>query len=324
MTSRSKKIEKVYGQGGQANTCFLKDVLDGLSQDQKRIAPKYFYDAPGSELFDQICELDEYYLTRTELRLLKEVANYIADVVDGQHLIEFGSGSSIKSRVLLDAAKNLASYVPVDISEDHLLTCADAIAQDYPKLDVIPVCADITKIFDLPERLMNGERIGFFPGSTIGNLSRKDAIDFLSMTADLLGAGGGLVIGVDLKKDPDILNAAYNDKKGITADFNLNLLKRINRELGGSFEVESFTHRAYYNEEKSRIEMHLVSNKDQSVSVNGHVFHFKRDESIHTENSHKYDIEEFHNLGWEAGYLAEHTWTDDCKMFSVHYLKVAA
>ena len=303
---------------------FLRDVVEGLSQEQKRISPKYFYDAKGSALFDQICELKEYYPTRTELGLLKESAEEIVEIVDGQHLIEFGSGSSTKIRVLLEAASNLASYVPVDISKDHLYASAESIAQDYPDLDVIPVCADFTQAFDLPEDVEDGEKAGFFPGSTIGNFSRQEATAFLSMTADMLGENGGLVIGVDLKKDPKILHAAYNDEDGVTAEFNLNLLDRINRELDGTFERDSFKHEARYNADKGRVEMHLISNKDQTVSVDGHTFHFKRDESIHTENSHKYDIEEFYELGREAGYSAERTWTDDNDLFSIHYLRVAA
>ncbi len=307
-----------------ADSEFLQDVIDGLSQSQKRIAPKYFYDAQGSELFDQICELEEYYPTRTEIGLLKDRADEIAGIISGQHLIEFGSGSSTKVRILLDAATRLASYVPVDISKDHLYASAEAIAKDYPGLEVLPICADFTQPFDLPEKLDAGTRVAFFPGSTIGNFSRKEAENFLAMTADILGDGGGMVIGVDLKKDPDILNAAYNDDDGVTADFNLNLLKRINRELDGTFELDNFSHEAHYNEKKGRIEMHLVSDKDQSVSVDGHVFHFKQDESIHTENSHKYDIDEFQDLGRDAGFIAEKTWTDDDHLFSVHYLKVAA
>ena len=303
---------------------FLRDVIEGLSQVQKRISPKYFYDAQGSALFDQICELDEYYPTRTEMGLLEQSAEEIADIVTGQHLIEFGSGSSTKIRILLDAATDLASYVPVDISRDHLFASAEAIAQDYPDLDVIPVCADFTRSFELPEKVEDGNKVGFFPGSTIGNFSREEAADFLSMTTNLLGDDGGLVIGVDLKKDPKLLHAAYNDNNGVTAEFNLNLLGRINRELDGTFELDSFTHEAHYNEVKGRIEMHLVSDKDQSVSVNGHTFYFKRDESIHTENSHKFDVEEFHELGRRAGFHAEKTWIDEDDLFSIHYLRVAA
>lgn len=303
---------------------FLTDVMDGLSREQKALSPKYFYDANGSALFDKICDLQEYYPTRTELGVLSDRADEIAGLVDGQHLIEFGSGSSVKIRILLDAADGLASYVPVDISRDHLFDAAESIAKDYPALDVLPVCADFTKAFPLPEPVAAGARAGFFPGSTIGNFSRPEAEDFLVMAAGMLGNGGGLVIGVDLKKDPKLLHAAYNDSSGVTADFNLNLLARINRELEGTFDLAAFTHDARYVAEKGRVEMHLVSLVDQTVVVQGRPFDFKKDESIHTENSHKYDIDEFHEMGRQAGFAPDKTWTDDNNLFSVHYLKVAA
>lgn len=303
---------------------FLDDVIAGLSMKQKTLSPKYFYDATGSALFDKICELDEYYPTRTEVGLLSERANEIANLVDGQHLIEFGSGSSTKIRILLDAADGLASYVPVDISREHLLGAADSISIDYPDLDVLPVCADFTKSFDLPDVVDNGTKAGFFPGSTIGNFSRAEAKDFLTMAAGMLGEGGGLVIGVDLKKDPKLLQAAYNDQEGVTAEFNLNLLTRINRELDGNFDLNAFAHEARYVDDKGRVEMHLVSQKKQVVTISGHSFNFEHGESIHTENSHKYDIDEFHDIGRETGFEPNQTWTDSNKLFSVHYLKVAA
>ena len=306
------------------NREFLEDVLQGLSQDQKRLAPKYFYDAHGSALFDRICDLQEYYPTRTEVSVLQDRSEEIAQLVDGRHLIEFGSGSSTKTRILLDAADGLASYVPVDISRDHLFAAAKTIEMDYPGLDVVPVCADFTRSFELPDVVDEGDKAGFFPGSTIGNFSRPEAKDFLSMAAGMLGDGGSLVIGVDLKKDPEILNAAYNDSQGVTAEFNLNLLTRINRELDANFEIDSFEHKALYNADKGRVEMHLVSTLDQNVIVNGQDFHFAHDETIHTENSHKYDIDEFHHMGRDAGFTPQHTWTDPNDLFSVHYLRVAA
>jgi dimethylhistidine N-methyltransferase len=224
----------------------------------------------------------------------------------------------------LDAADGLASYVPVDISRDHLFAAAKTIEMDYPGLDVVPVCADFTRSFELPDVVDEGDKAGFFPGSTIGNFSRPEAKDFLSMAAGMLGDGGSLVIGVDLKKDPEILNAAYNDSQGVTAEFNLNLLTRINRELGANFEIDSFEHKALYNANKGRVEMHLVSTLEQSVTVNGQDFQFSHDETIHTENSHKYDIDEFHYMGRDAGFTPQHTWTDPNDLFSVHYLRVAA
>lgn len=309
---------------GNTGSEFLADVVDGLSQEQKILSPKYFYDANGSALFDKICDLQEYYPTRTEVGVLSDRADEIASLVDGQHLIEFGSGSSVKIRILLDAAEGLASYVPVDISREHLFDAAKSISDDYPSLDVIPVCADFTKTFPLPDAVAAGTKAGFFPGSTIGNFSRLEAENFLVMAAGMLGNGGGLVIGVDLKKDVNLLHAAYNDSDGVTAKFNLNLLARINRELEGTFDLSAFTHDARYVENKGRVEMHLVSLKDQTVTVQGRPFDFKKDESIHTENSHKYDIDEFHEMGRQAGFAPDKTWTDNDNLFSVHYLKVAA
>jgi len=303
---------------------FLADVIHGLSQDQKGLPPKYFYDATGSALFDKICELDEYYPTRTEIDLLRQRATDVAQIIDGHHLIEYGSGSSVKIRTLLDAADGLASYVPVDISESHLLAAADSISRDYPDLVVIPVCADFTRAFPLPDDVNDGQKAGFFPGSTIGNFSRADARSFLEMAADMLGVSGNLIIGVDLKKDPEILHSAYNDNEGVTAAFNKNLLHRINRELDGSFDVDAFEHEARYVAGEGRIEMHLISTRDQEVEVSGHTFQFRAGESIHTENSHKYDVDEFHELGRQAGFTPERTWTDSRNLFSVHHLRVAA
>ncbi len=306
------------------NAEFLGDVVEGLSKEQKSLPPKYFYDAEGSALFDKICDLEEYYPTRTEIGLLSEKAAEIASLVEDRHLIEFGSGSSIKIRILLDAAKKLASYVPVDISKEHLLAAADSIATDYPDLKVTPVCADFTQQFPLPDDVSSGEKAGFFPGSTIGNFSRNGAENFLEMAAAMLGEDGSLVIGVDLKKDPDILHAAYNDNDGVTAAFNKNVLRRINNELAGEFDLSAFVHEARYVEDRGRVEMHLISTKPQTVSVAGHSFEFESGESIHTENSHKYEIDEFHEMGRQAGFEPAETWTDGDRLFSIHHLKVAA
>jgi len=299
-------------------------VISGLSQEQKRLAPKYFYDANGSALFDSICELDEYYPTRTEMKVLEDRAKEITDLIYGYHLIEFGSGSSAKIRILLNTASQLASYVPVDISRDHLLAAANTIANDYPNLHVIPICTDFTQRFELPDYVSQGKKAIFFPGSTIGNFGRLEAGQFLSMLAEILGNDGSLFVGVDLRKDPNILNAAYNDAKGVTAAFNLNLLVRINRELNANFDLSAFEHKAHYNASKGRIEMHLLSKTEQTVIVGGREFHFNRHETIHTENSHKYDIDEFHKMGRQAGFTPEKTWTDSNKLFSIHYLRVAA
>ncbi len=304
---------------------FEQDVIDGLSQDQKSIPCKYLYDQTGSQLFDAICKTPEYYPTRTEISLLEKHASEIADLMGpGAHLIEFGSGSSIKVRLLLDAAPDLASYVPVDISKDHLLEAASSIAKDYADLQVLPVAADFTQSFPLPQEIAEGRKIGFFPGSTIGNFVVEEAEAFLANAAELVGPGGGLLIGADLKKDTDTLHAAYNDEAGVTASFSLNLLRRINREIGGTFDLQRFRHVAEYNADAGRVEIFLESRAEQSVRVNGNTFQFDKGERIHTENSHKYDIAEFQALGRQAGFTPCKTWVDSETLFSVHYLEVPA
>ena len=304
---------------------FREEAVAGLCQQPKRIAPKFFYDKRGSELFDRICELDEYYPTRTETAILEEYAEEIAALV-GQDctLIEYGSGSSRKIRVLLDALGGRLTYIAIDISKQHLLESAAALSEAYPDLEVIAVCADYTKPFDLPapSRRSDGRRVVFFPGSTIGNLSPQDARLFLRTTAERLGPRGSLLIGVDLKKDPAVLHAAYNDAEGVTAAFNMNLLRRMNEELGAEFELSSFRHQAFYNAEAGRIEMHLVSLKEQQVRFNGTSIPFGSGETIHTENSYKYNVEEFHSMAAEAGFRPEHVWTDSKRLFSLHYLAV--
>lgn len=257
--------------------------------------------------------------------LLREHAAEIANLMGpGANLIEFGSGSSVKVRILLDAAPTLASYVPVDISRDHLLQAAAAISRDYPRLNVVPVAADFTEKFTLPETIGDGRKIAFFPGSTIGNFTDAEAADFLANTAHLLGAGGALLIGADLKKDSEILNAAYNDADGVTESFSLNLLRRINREIGGTFDPKRFRHEAAYNPDTGRVEIFLVSRESQSVRVNEEVFTFGAGERIHTENSRKYDVAEFQALARKAGFTPQKVWVDDENLFSVHYLVVAA
>ena len=304
---------------------FANDVITGLSQAQKSIPCKYLYDQRGSQLFDAITKTPEYYPTRTETALLNEHAIEMAELMGaGAHLIEFGSGSSIKVRILLDAAPDLASYIPVDISHDHLLHAAASIAKDYPKLNVIPITADFTQPFAFPPSIQKGRKIGFFPGSTIGNFTAEEAKDFLSNAAQLLQAGGGLLIGADLIKDPEILNAAYNDKEGVTSQFSLNLLQRINREIGGDFDATQFRHQASYNPDTERVEIFIESRDKQTVRVNGEQFNFAAGERIHTENSHKYDIEKFQALARKSGFNPRKVWVDDQNLFSVHYLEVAA
>lgn len=313
-----------YVEYDHAADSFLDDVLEGLAQSQKKLSSKYFYDERGSKLFDDICALTEYYPTRTETALLQTHAAEFATLIGANaSVVEFGSGSSTKIRILLDALETPAAYIPVDISREHLLESAKALAGAYPDLPVVPIAADYTQPFDLPEISGEAARIGFFPGSTIGNFTRDAAAEFLRAAATDLGADNGLLIGVDLRKDVDVLHAAYNDAAGVTAEFNLNVLRRVNRELGGDFDLDAFTHDARWVAEKGRIEMHLVSERDQRVRVNGHSFTFAAGETIHTEDSHKYDIAEFHALAAEAGWRAFRHWTDEDDLFSLHYLRVA-
>ncbi|MCZ6912813.1 MAG: L-histidine N(alpha)-methyltransferase [Proteobacteria bacterium] len=301
-----------------------QEVLDGLAQPQKRLSPKWFYDEEGSRLFDQITRLPEYYPTRTELGILHthiaEMAGMIGSCVA---IVEFGAGSSVKIRILLDILETPAAFIPVDISGEHLLDAARQLAMDYPDLEILPVCADFTQPFDLPVPVAAVNRnLVFFPGSTIGNFDLEQARQLLKVMAIEAGAGGGLLIGVDLKKDPATLESAYNDDAGVTADFNLNLLVRLNREIGADFDLGQFTHRAIYSEDKGRIEMHLVSEKDQSVNIDGQLIEFLAGEHILTECSHKYELQEFADLAGEAGFNIRKVWTDPERMFSVQYLEL--
>ena len=313
-----------YVEYDHATDNFLEEVLAGLRQPVKRLPSKYFYDERGSQLFDDICELPEYYPTRTEMALLRDISADVAALVgEGATLIEFGSGSSTKIRILLDALVSPLAYVPVDISREHLLMSAKGLAGNYPDLRVVPVCADYTQPFEVPQ--IDGEKVraGFFPGSTIGNFTRSEAISFLQAAATDLGHNNGLLIGVDLRKDVETLHAAYNDSAGVTAAFNLNLLHRINREIGGDFDIDSFAHDARWVPEFGRIEMHLVSVCAQTVSIGGESFEFKSGESIHTEDSRKYDVEGFKDLAREAGWNSVDCWTDPDDLFSIHLLRVA-
>jgi len=303
---------------------FLEDVLAGLAKPQKELPPKYFYDARGSELFEAICELPEYYLTRTETGIMRDrAADMARQLGAGCALIEFGSGSGRKTRILIEAAAP-AAYLAIDIARDQLEATAAELARDFPALKVTAICADYSRPITLPQLAApeSLRRVIYFPGSTIGNLTPAEARVFLRNARGLAGAGGGLLIGVDLKKDTALLNAAYNDTRGVTAEFNLNLLARINRELGAAFDLSAFRHFAYYNEALGRIEMHLVSTKAQSVTIGGGVFRFRLDETIHTENSYKYSIPEFQELGRGAGFTPVECWTDPERLFAVHYLGV--
>jgi dimethylhistidine N-methyltransferase len=293
-----------------------------LSHERKRLPPKLFYDQRGSRLFDAITELPEYYPTRTEIQILRDHGAEMADRLGRDNvLIELGSGSSLKIQILLDALRPRV-YVPVDISKAHLLESAQALAERFPALAIRAACADYSGPFELPLESEWKELAAFFPGSSIGNFDPHEARAFLKRVARVLGPGGRLLIGVDLRKDRSILNAAYNDAQGVTAAFNLNLLARINRELGADFDLDAFGHRAFFDERESRIEMHLVSLADQRVRIGGHVFDFRRSESIHTENSYKYGIDDFQRLARAAGLVSEQVWTDEHALFSVHCLRV--
>ncbi|MDB5410527.1 MAG: dimethylhistidine N-methyltransferase [Rhodospirillales bacterium] len=300
---------------------FRDAVLEGLARSRKAIPCRFLYDARGSALFDEICRVPEYYPTRTELRILEDRAGEIAALI-GPHcqLIEFGSGSSIKVRTLLDAL-DADAYVPVDISRDHLRRAADDLAADFPNLDVVAICADYHHPFRLPSRPVRGRRFGFFPGSTIGNFEPDEAVDFLAMCADLLGDGGAMLVGIDLKKDAAILDAAYDDAAGVTAKFSLNLLARANRELGADFDITRFAHDAHYEEGAGRVEIYIRSLVHQKVIIAGRRFHLAQGERIHTEYSYKYTIPEFRDLARSAGFRPTMSWTDADDLFSVHYLE---
>ena len=300
---------------------FYSDIINGLSSEQKFLPSKYFYDEKGSDLFEKICELDEYYPTSSEVSIMEHEIDQITEMM-GKHvqLIELGSGSSTKTRLLLDNCRDIEMYVPVDISESFLKNVATKLQADYPGIDIQPVAADYTLPFEIPESDKVKKRVVYFPGSTIGNFTRKRASDFLDTVGAFLQRGDGLLIGVDLKKEVGVLEAAYNDSKGITADFNKNILSRINRELAADFDTRQFRHRAFYNAAEGRIEMHLESLKHQTVQINGTQISFSAGETIHTENSHKYTVEEFEIITG-SHFRRRQTWTDDQEYFSVHYFE---
>jgi dimethylhistidine N-methyltransferase len=304
---------------------FRADVLQGLQKPSKTLPPKYFYDDRGAQLFEEICELPEYYPTRTEMAILREHSAEMATRLgSGCMLVEFGSGASVKVRILLDHLDAPAAYIPIDVAKLQLVETASELARLYPNLDVLPVCADYMGDLELPTpRRRPSRTAGFFPGSTIGNLEPNEAHRFLRRTATLCGNGGGLLVGVDLKKDPGILEPAYNDNQGITAEFNLNVLERINRDLGADFDLAAFRHRAIYNEDAGRIEMRLISLKPQLVHVGEAAIEFAEDEPITTEYSYKYSLEGFRAAAERGGFDVECVWTDSRELFSVQLLRVA-
>lgn len=298
----------------------LSDVLVGLKRSQKTLSSKYFYDQRGSELFERITELDEYYLTRTELSIMKNNIRDIAEKLGNNiQIVELGSGSSFKTRLLLNHLNDIHSYVPVDISKSFLDHVVKDLQAEYPTLNIQPVAADYTHSLELPEIPVGVNRVIYFPGSTIGNFTKENAERFIGLIADSLDEHGGLLIGFDVVKDRETLLAAYNDSEGITAQFNKNILQRINRELGADFNLQQFEHKAIFNEEKSRIEMHLVSKSDQVVHIRGERILLEKGETIHTENSHKYTQSSFREMT-EPYFEEVITWTDPRNFFSVQYL----
>lgn len=306
----------------QQHNPFMREVIAGLTAEQKRIPSKYFYDEKGSQLFDEICVLEEYYPTRTEMGIMSQYVDEMVECIGSDAaLIEYGSGSSLKTRILLQNHNSLAAYIPIDISKEHLHTSAAQLSEAFPHIEIAPVHADYSTEIVLPEPWRNtGRKVVYFPGSTIGNFTPDEAVDFLRRVRALCNPSGGLLLGVDLKKDVDRLEAAYNDARGVTAAFNLNVLDHINGELGANFAVEDFAHYAFYNEVAGRIEMHLRSEKDQVVTVGSERFSFAAGETIHTENSYKYTLEEVEAIGLKAGLKVQKVWTDDEQLFSVQFL----
>ncbi|MEZ0309685.1 MAG: L-histidine N(alpha)-methyltransferase [Ramlibacter sp.] len=301
---------------------FAHDLQRALESRPRSISPKYFYDEEGSQLFDRICELPEYYPTRTELGILADNARAIAAQMGPRaEIVEFGAGSLRKVRLLLDAMDRPARFLPIDISGEHLARSVAALRRDYPGLDVEPVVGDYTQRLLLPAPAVRaGRRVGFFPGSTIGNFTPPEALHFLQVAAQML-RGGALLLGADLVKEPAVLHAAYNDAQGVTAAFNLNLLARANRELGTDFVLDNFDHSAFYNAPQHRIEMHLVSRCRQRVALGGQWHEFEEGESLHTENSYKFTIDSLRALAVRAGFRPGPVWTDDKHLFSVHWLR---
>jgi dimethylhistidine N-methyltransferase len=319
----STVIDISRGKDGEHNLAEDRDeILRGLMAPQKRLSPKYFYDKRGSEIFDRICTLAEYYPTRTEMKLMEDHLGEVAALVGERAVvIELGAGSSSKVRMLLDALSDPAAYVPVDISAQFLLEQVESLRPDYPRVEMGPVFADFTRPFELPERPAGSRRnLVFFPGSTIGNFTRRRALELLEVIAAKANRNDALLIGVDLHKDPAILHEAYNDAEGVTAEFNLNLLARLNRELDAKFDLARFAHQAVYDDRERRIEMRLVSIARQRVRVAGVPVDFATGEYIITEYSHKYSPPEFHALAARAGFVPQRTWIDDDGLFSLHYM----
>lgn len=319
--NRASEAGDSQPDAGTLAGAFAQDLMRALASRPRSISPKYFYDAQGSLLFDRICELPEYYPTRTELGILAgNAAEIAAQMGPRAEVVEFGAGSLRKVRLLLDAMDRPARYLPIDISGEHLAQSAATLQHDYPGLDVQPVVADYTQRLLLPARLPgSGQRVGFFPGSTIGNFTPREALHFLQVAGQVL-RGGALLLGADLIKDPVVLHAAYNDRQGVTAAFNLNLLARANRELGTRFALDQFAHSAFYNAPQQRIEMHLISRSRQKIAFAGQTYELDEGETLHTENSHKFTVDGLRELASRAGFRLGPVWIDEDRFFSVHWL----
>ncbi len=301
------------------------ELIAGLKKSPPEVSPKYFYDQRGSELFEAICVQPEYYPTRTELRIMREHLGEMAQLIGPQvTLIEYGSGASVKTRLLLDQLDKPAAYIPIDISGDFLLEVAGDLARRYPQIEILPLCADFTQALELPEPAGESRRkVVYFPGSTIGNFSPDEAQDLLALMREQVGRGGGLLIGVDLIKDPEILEPAYNDAAGVTADFNLNLLRHLNREFDADFSTQDFEHRAVYDAEHERIEMRLIATNSQTVRISGEKIQLAENEYIVTEHSHKFTREAFASAAEQAGFTVKAVWSDPQDLFSVQYLEAS-
>lgn len=324
MPVTAAKLDNVFFEDQQPTAGDSRaELLAGLLQEKKQVNPKYFYDQEGSELFEEITQLQEYYPTRTEISILDQYADEIAaycgrDCV----LIEPGSGSSEKVRLLLDSIKP-AAYVPLDISAEFLYQSALKLGREFPWLTIHAICADFSEQWQTRSQLPEGRRVIFYPGSTIGNMEPKHAQQFLAGLRQWIGKDGGVVVGVDLQKPEPLLNAAYNDSQGVTARFNLNILNSLNKLVDARFQPGKFSHRAFYNRDQQRIEMHLVSNEEHTVPVDGGSIAFAKGETLHTENSYKYSLESFTALSRAAGFEVQKSWVDEQQLFSVHYLSVA-
>ncbi|WPU64166.1 L-histidine N(alpha)-methyltransferase [Peredibacter starrii] len=318
------EFDSSYMDLAPQSSTLLSEVLVGLSKHQKSIPPKFLYDKAGSEIFEKICDLRDYYPTRAEKEILQTYAGEMAEMIGpGALIIEPGSGAGEKVRYLLKELQDPSGFVPIEIEREILLRMTSELIEEFPDLNITPVCADFTQMLQLPITvgMKNGKKVIFFPGSTIGNLSPEEAIDFLTQYGEMLSTGGGFLIGADLKKDSATLKRAYDDSEGVTAEFNMNLLRRLNREVGASFDLNNFEHEAFYNEDMGRVEMHLKSKVPQLVRINRTVFRFNEGETIHTENSYKYSEDEFAELCAHAGLVLRKCWKDSKNLFCVYYFE---